>query len=227
MSLSGSAAVAIWHDIAGEDKDEFYAWHGKEHMPERVAIPGFLRGRRYRAVDAGLEYFNLYEVRSPQVLTGPDYQQRLDNPTPWTLATVKRFRSVARSLCHVAATLGRGEAGLAATWRYDVPQARAGTHIETLSRTLLPALLEHKTIAGAHLLVADTQASALDSAERKARGEANRVPRWIVIVEAWGDAPAFAELCRRRLDDETLASSGAVGAAEFGVYQLQFSLSGE
>ena len=46
MSLAGSGAVAIWHDIAPEGREAFYAWHGTELMPVRAAIPGFLRGRR-------------------------------------------------------------------------------------------------------------------------------------------------------------------------------------
>ena len=49
MSLAGTGAVAIWHDIAPEGRAEFYAWHGRQHMPERAAIPGFIRGRRYVA----------------------------------------------------------------------------------------------------------------------------------------------------------------------------------
>ena len=33
MTRDGGGAVAIWHDIAPEGLDEFYAWHGEEHMP--------------------------------------------------------------------------------------------------------------------------------------------------------------------------------------------------
>jgi hypothetical protein len=50
MSLAGEGAVVIWHDIAPEGRAQFYAWHGREHMPERLGIPGFLRGRRYVAL---------------------------------------------------------------------------------------------------------------------------------------------------------------------------------
>ena len=65
MGLAGSGAVAIWHDIAPEGRAEFYALHGREHMPERVGIPGFLRGRRYIAAHGIPEFFNLYETASP------------------------------------------------------------------------------------------------------------------------------------------------------------------
>ena len=50
MSLSGSGVIAIWNDITDEGRANFYEWHDREHIPERVAIPGFLRGRRYIAL---------------------------------------------------------------------------------------------------------------------------------------------------------------------------------
>ena len=50
MALAGLGAVAIWHDILASGHVNFYAWHGNEHMLERVTIPGFLRGRRYVSI---------------------------------------------------------------------------------------------------------------------------------------------------------------------------------
>ncbi len=40
--MLGSAAVAMWWDIAPEVRAEWEDWHTREHMPERLAIPGFL-----------------------------------------------------------------------------------------------------------------------------------------------------------------------------------------
>src|SRR5919206_91425 len=73
MSLAGKGAVAIWNDITAEGRGIFYAWHGHEHVPERVGIPGFLRGRCYVAIHGSPEYFTLYETDSPQTITGQDY----------------------------------------------------------------------------------------------------------------------------------------------------------
>ncbi len=224
MSLVGLGAVAIWHDIAPEGRDEFYAWHGTEHMPERVAIPGFLRGRRYVARDATLEFFNLYEAQTHGDVTGPAYHARLQSPTPWTVSTVKHFRNVARSICEVGASFGSGQGGLAATWRYDVEPARAEEHRKALAETILPAIARQGFIAGAHLLRADADASAVVNAEEKARGVANRVPRWIVIVEGWGDDAKFVEYCRTALADKNLEASGAVGPFEAGFYALQATI---
>jgi hypothetical protein len=221
MALAGEGAVAIWHDIAPEGRAAFYAWHGEEHMPERVGIPGFLRGRRYVAVDADLEFFNLYEALSPQVLTGSDYQSRLNAPTPWTRETVRHFRRVARSICRVAASFGRGHGGLAATWRYDVPEDEAESHLARLRDEVLPGIARRPDVAGAHLLVADADASAVKTEEQKVRTEANVIPRWVLILESWGDEASFPALCDALLPDGLLHGAGARGDLGRGLYRLQ------
>lgn len=221
MSLAGEGAVAIWHDIAPEGREDFYAWHGEEHMPERVGIPGFLRGRRYVAIEAGLEFFNLYEALSVEVLKGQDYTARVNAPTPWTLQAVKHFRAVSRSICRVALTEGPAQGGLIATLRYDVPEERAAGHKAELRRSLLPALLARPGVAGVHLLVADREASGVATAEQKARGVANAVPSWVLLLEGWGDETAFVTLAREELAQARLAALGAEGPCELGLYRHQ------
>lgn len=221
MSLSGEGAVAIWHDIAAEARDAFYAWHGEEHMPERVGIPGFLRGRRYVAVRPGVEFFNLYEAASPQVLDGTDYLARLNNPTPWTKATVPHFSNVARSICKVAASYGHGSGGLIATWRYSVSEDDAAEHRRAMCERILPALAGRPGVAGAHLLIADISASAVKTAEQRVRSEANVIPGWVVLLEGWGDEDVFADLCEEALSDKVLSGAGAAGPAENGIFRLQ------
>ena len=224
MSLLGEGAVAIWHDLTADGRPDFYDWHGSEHMPERVAIPGFLRGRRYVALQADLAYFNLYEARSPAVLTGPEYQARLNDPTPWTQSAVKSFRRVARSLCRVAATFGGGQGGLIGTWRYDVAPGQTERHIDIMRNKALPEIAASGLVAGAHLLIADQEASAVDTAERQARGEPNRIPSWILLVEGWCDEASFSELCHTALPDNLFTDAGARGPADYGLYQLEVTI---
>lgn len=224
MSLAGKGAVAIWHDIAPEGRKDFYDWHGREHMLERVGIPGFRRGRRFIALEADLEFFNLYETEGPETVTSPAYRERLDNPSDWTKATVPHFRKVARSLCRVQTSLGAGQGGLIATWRYDVPDALAAGHAETLSSRVLPEIATKGEIAGAHLLVADRGASAVANAEEKARGEKNRVPGCVLALEGWGDAAAFQAFCAEAISPSILRSAGAEGEIEIGLYQHQLTI---
>lgn len=221
MSPAGEGAVAIWHDIAPEGRGEFYAWHGQEHMPERVGIPGFLRGRRYSAIEAGLEFFNLYEALSVEVLKGQDYIARVNAPTPWTLSAVKHFRSVARSICRVAHTAGPAQGGLIATLRYDVPDGAAAGHRDALVRRLIPDLLAKPGVAGVHLLVADAEASGVATAEQKARGVANAVPRWVLLLEGWGDESDFVALANAELAAGKLEALGGEGPFDLGLYRHQ------
>ena len=127
MSLCGLGVVAIWHDLLPAAKDEFYQWHNREHMPERVGIPGFQRGRRYIALErqgpGAPEFFNLYEADSISVLGGADYLARLDDPTPWTRRVVASFRNVARSICRVLYSAGVGQGGIMLTLRFDLGEA--------------------------------------------------------------------------------------------------------
>lgn len=221
MSLLGTGAVAIWHDIAPEGREAFYEWHGNEHMPERLGIPGFRRGRRYVAFEADLEYFNLYEAETADILRGDGYRARLNNPTPWTVRTVKHFRSVARSICRVAASQGKAQGGLMATLRYDVPPGREKSHLSDMTRDLIPSLSNVAGIAGVHLLVADEAASGERTAEQKARGGINAVPRYALIVEGWGDEAAFMGSVRGAVSAKAL---GVPGSVNTGFYRHQLTL---
>src|SRR5262249_7140143 len=111
MPLRGNAVVAIWNDIEPAARTDFIEWHNREHVPERVAIPGFLRGRRYVASEGAPEFFTLYEAESRDVLVGPDYLARLNNPTPWTRNTTRFFRNTSRGICRIASTRGYGDGG--------------------------------------------------------------------------------------------------------------------
>jgi len=222
MSLAGKGAVAIWHDIAPEGRGEFYAWHGHEHMPERAGIPGFLRGRRYVAVEGAPEFFNLYETESRTTMTGPEYLARLNAPTPWTAATVQHFRGVARSLCEVAASFGDGLGGLIATFRYAVDDDVVARRRQALAESVLPKLAAEAGVAGCHLLIADAAASAVETTERRLRAGRNTIPRCIVLVESWDDVDPFRTLCQRIAGD---ALFGNAPAPDAGLYRLQNSRS--
>ncbi|AMJ60024.1 hypothetical protein [Bosea sp. PAMC 26642] len=223
MSLAGEGAVAIWHDIAPEGRANFYAWHGQEHMPERVGIPGFLRGRRYVAIEADLEFFNLYEALSVEVLKSQDYAARVNAPTPWTLDAVKAFRDVARSICRVAHSAGPAQGGLMATLRYDVADENTAEHKGALLRQTIPDLLAMPGVAGVHLLTADAQASGVATAEQTARGVANVVPRWVLLLEGWGDEDNFVALAKAELASLKMDTLGARGPYSLGLYRHQIT----
>jgi hypothetical protein len=67
-------------------EEEFNAWYDEEHLPERLAIPGFRSARRWVADCAPGEgkYLATYELDSPDVLQSEAYLERFKNQTPWS-----------------------------------------------------------------------------------------------------------------------------------------------
>ena len=47
--LTSPGILAIFNNVAHGREAEFEEWFQHEHLPERIAIPGFLMGRRYEA----------------------------------------------------------------------------------------------------------------------------------------------------------------------------------
>ena len=65
--------LVIFNDVAAGREAEFDAWFQGEHLVERLAVPGFLFGRRHQAISGSAGYFNFYLVESPNVLTSKPY----------------------------------------------------------------------------------------------------------------------------------------------------------
>ena len=223
MSLLGDGAIAIWHDVPLEIRADYYEWHNREHQLERVAIPGFRRGRRYIALAGEPDFFTLYETDGPQVQSGADYLLRLNNPTLWTRSVAPRLTQNIRSLCKVVVSLGPSQGGLLATLRYDVPEPRAEEQRRYLAHRVLPELADRPGIVGVHLCVADHAASMVQTEEKRNRPEAARVPGRIVLVEGAADRASLDAACDDLLNDRVLLAAGANTPIERGVYQLQNS----
>ena len=62
-------------------KEEFNAWYDEEHLPERLAIPGFRSARRWESDGT---YLATYELDSVAVLSSLQYLSFFKKPTPWT-----------------------------------------------------------------------------------------------------------------------------------------------
>lgn len=217
MALSGGGAICIWNDITDEGRDEFYAWHLTEHMPERVGIPGFLRGRRCIAVegDTTPEFFTLYETASPDILVGRDYQERLEHPTPWTTRATAAFRNTSRALTRVRASFGAGPGGIVATIRFGTTAEMSEVLLDGLA-DILPELAGMRQITGAHFCLTDAGASAAKTAESRDRTDILDAPDGVVLIEGCNPDPVRAAL-RLCLQHASLHDRGAVS----GLYRLE------
>ena len=117
--------LAIWFDRNPEKAETFEDWYQHEHLPERLGVPGFRRGRRWETVSGSPAQFTTYETDGPEVLTGGAYLERLNDPTPWSteiMTTV--FRNMNRTVCRVLARHGRMRGGWSVVLR--LPAAPEG-----------------------------------------------------------------------------------------------------
>jgi hypothetical protein len=179
-ALLGAAAVLIWNDVAEEGRHQFYEWHDKEHIPERLSIPGFRRGRRYVKPGHSPQWFTMYEARDANVVTSREYLARLDAPSPATRRNLAYFRNTSRAVCRIACSAGSSSGGHALTLRLSPNE------FDTLSRfasnELFPDLLAITGIVACHLFAADESASRTPTTESRTR--AFDVPSWVLLVEA-------------------------------------------
>ena len=222
MALLGTGVLAIWNGIAASAEDEFVDWHVREHIPERVGLPGFLRGRRYVAVDGFPKYFNFYETADPGVLSSDAYQARMNAPTEWTRRVVAHFTDTSRTVSEVAASFGRGEGALIDTIRLSA-SGDAGAFKAAVAEKILRPLSGEVGIVGAYLLQGQKAASQGDTAEKKLRTQPDQVADWVVLIEAV--EPASIEAIRRSVaSNDAFTRQGAVPTMERGLYRLQFAL---
>jgi hypothetical protein len=221
MALLGKAVVAIWNGLKPGARADFYEWHSREHMLERVAIPGFLRGRRLIAERGHPEWFTLYEVEGPQVLAGADYLARLNAPTDWTKRVVPSFTDVTRSLCRTTFTTGPGVGGAMATIRCDAAAGRSA-ELAGYFEKVLASLAELPRVHGAHLCQVEADASAVETVERKVRPGANLVAEFVVLIEA--SSPDALSPVVEGFTAQRLVRAGASPEAplEVGLYRLEF-----
>lgn len=114
--LLGQGALVNWGGVVAEQEDDYNMWHSREHMPERLAVPGFRRGRRGVAVvgtPETLKYFMMYEAADADVFVSAPYLARLNDPTPWTRRILSAYIAPSRTICRVIASKGLGAGGMA------------------------------------------------------------------------------------------------------------------
>lgn len=221
MPLLGKAAVAMWWDMAAEYRVEFEDWHTHEHFPERLRIPGFLRGSRWGSAAGGEGFFILYELATYETLTSPDYLARLNAPTPWSTQMMPRHRNMVRSQCHVVETHGGGIAGTVLTVRLSPAPDRAPALLGHLA-ALLATLPQRPGLAAAHLLRTQTP-EAGPTTEQRIRGGADRVADWIVVATGY-DADVLLEVAATDLAPAALTQAGAQPDTISAAYRLSHTM---
>ena len=181
-ALLGEAAVLIWNDVAAEGREEFYRWHDREHIPERLAIPGFRRGRRFVRPGHSPEWFTMYEAADVAALVSPQYLARLNAPTPATQSALRHFRNTSRAVCRLVESVGTSTGGHLLALRLRVVAAQGEALCRDLRERAFTEAMRRSGIVACHLYAADESASFVRTAESS--GRPFDVPGWAVLCEA-------------------------------------------
>ena len=108
MPLAGKGMLLTSMDIDPSDDVDFNRWYDREHLEERVAIPGFLEARRYIAHQGSPKYLCLYSTETFDVLDSPAYRAKLANQTDWSRKTMARFKNMIRAVARISISRGQG-----------------------------------------------------------------------------------------------------------------------
>ncbi len=212
--MLGKAAMLLFFDIAPEAIAEHDDWHTHEHLPERLSIPGFLRGTRWVALRAGQpRYFVVYEVADVGVLTSAAYLERLNNPTPWTQKMMPHYRGMTRGFCAVAGRAGLGLGNMALVARFKPASDPSWL------RELMPGLASRPGLGGCYLF--ESAAPPPMTREQRIRGVDAGVD-WVLVATGY-DAEAVSGLERADLDWGRLESRVAT-VPGFGLYRTDYTL---
>ena len=197
--------LAIFNDCRAGHEAEFEAWFQGEHLIERLGVPGFLYGRRHKALSGSSGYFNFYLVEQPDALTSKPYLERLDNPTPMTRKTMSEiFVNMNCTVCRRTVRRGHFRGAYAVTARFgEAPDQKTLTgFLETQGKE--PA------VAGGEIWIALDPKGMPVSMEEKLRGGDKKIGGALMIDTLY---QADAEKLGERL-------AGEFGKADVGVFRV-------
>jgi hypothetical protein len=77
MARKGRAIFLVYTDLVDSKYDEeFNAWYNTQHLPDLLALPGFLDAARYVATTGGPRYLAAYELEGVDALQTPEFKDR-------------------------------------------------------------------------------------------------------------------------------------------------------
>ena len=217
MPIAGKGMLLTSMDIDEAHEAEFNRWYDREHLEERVAIPGFLEARRY-VIDEGSmpKYLFLYSTETIEVLDSAAYKARLANPTEWSRTTMARFKNMIRCVARITISRGKGRGAA-----LGIIRLRPGNGNERRLRDALGEAIEPASLDGVismHLIESDPALSGPTTGIPPAASAG--ATDWFVLIDATDAASA-------RSAKSGLTSDISVKPAVFssGVYRLLWDIS--
>ena len=221
--LMGSGALALWLDVAPALDRETDAWYIDEHMPERIDIGGYLRARRYAAIEGAPQYLTLFEAQTPSALASEGYLRLVSRISEQSQRIRAGFSNVVRNTFAVRQSRGRGIGAIMATVRLTLLDASGAAAAATAVDAQAQPLLRRRGVVGVHWLQTAPAVRARMDAVR-AVGQADGSVDYALLIEV----TRARDVRELRADVLASAAFARLGFAEqgFGIYSLLYEVSG-
>ncbi|HMK23722.1 MAG TPA: hypothetical protein VK466_15430 [Terriglobales bacterium] len=189
MPLRGRAFLSLWSGVLQGYERELDRWHTIEHMPERLGVPGFLRGRRYMGSrSSDHPAFVLYEAAHIETFRSPSYLARLNDPTDWSKKVQPGLVNFLRSPCHTLISRGDGLGGALMAIRISRDVADTAEVSHSLA-SAAPAIARLHGVTAVHIGQHVPEIASGETAETRLRPAASaRRFSFVVLVEGIGSA---------------------------------------
>jgi hypothetical protein len=221
MALFGKGMLITFTEVKARDERDFNEWYNREHIDERINLPGFHRARRYVAVRASPKYLATYECDSVDDLATPIYLDRLANATPWTQDVMARFTHFNRLTLRIQIDLTHGEGGAVTVVRFVPDPARRRELTEWLRETALPRAIKRPGMLGTAVGENDLEiANAPVQQKSMDHPRADEV-EWVVLLEG-AEAAASSAAARLLFKTTALKPFGVEAPPVIGTYRLLY-----
>lgn len=123
--------------------EEFHAWYETDHIPARMALPGFQGARRFRALDGAPAYLAVYELDNLDALKTEEYLQLKAAPSALTGRMLGLVSGFTRFTCEQTADIGSpARGGYLSVVAFAVPGEFTAAFDDWYESEHVPMLLE-------------------------------------------------------------------------------------
>jgi len=212
------ALLFILTNVAEEDESDFNRGYDREHLSDRVDLPGMTAARRYAAIEAPLwKYLAVYEAAEIGTFVTDAYKQRLGSQSAWSLRVLPTFVDPQRTIAEEVSRRGAGFGScLAPVVRPPHGEERA--FVNQFAEVAEAAIAGDDSMISMRLLAGDPELSRPVAEYKPSRPSPIGGEDWFVIAEA-ANATSL-----RGFADLVGALPTARAAVQIGLYGLRIGV---
>jgi len=175
----------ILTDVAPADEPNFNRWYDREHLGDRIEVPGFTSARRYERLDTGRwKHLALYETEDLRTFSSPAYKERLASQSAWSKQVLPLFVDPQRTIAQEVARCGVGFGGYISVLAFRAEPDDPGALAEHFSSLAANAIEADDNICRMRLFSADSELSRPVAEYKQSRPSPIGGEHWFIFSEA-------------------------------------------